>query len=125
MKKRYLLGAVAVTFFSFSSLKADFKPFDENGNMIRTGRGAEGKVGIVSTSKYEASKIGMDVLKKGGNAIDAAVAAGFALGVAEPNSSGLGGGGFMLIRIAKTGETVFIDFRESAKKFSTKNVGTR
>ncbi|MCQ9626392.1 gamma-glutamyltransferase [Cetobacterium somerae] len=118
MKKRYLLGAVAVTFFSFSSLKADFKPFDENGNMIRTGRGAEGKVGIVSTSKYEASKIGMDVLKKGGNAIDAAVAAGFALGVAEPNSSGLGGGGFMLIRIAKTGETVFIDFRERAPKNS-------
>lgn len=119
MKKSYLLGAVAIMFCSFGILKADFRPFDKNGEMIRTDRGAEGKVGVVSTGKYEASEIGMNILKKGGNAIDAAVAAGFALGVAEPNSSGLGGGGFMLIRIAKTGETVFIDFRERAPKNST------
>ncbi|MDD7410669.1 gamma-glutamyltransferase [Fusobacterium gastrosuis] len=96
-----------------------WKPFDENGEMIRTDRNAVGEVGVVSTSKYEASKIGRDILKQGGNAIDAAVAAGFALGVAEPNSSGLGGGGFMVIRSAKTGETIFIDFRERAPKNST------
>lgn len=96
-----------------------WKPFDENGEMIRTDRNAIGEVGVVSTSKYEASKIGRDILKQGGNAIDAAVAAGFALGVAEPNSSGLGGGGFMVIRSAKTGETIFIDFRERAPKNST------
>ncbi len=98
---------------------ADWKPYDKNGDMIRTDRGATGKVGVVSTSKVEASRIGAEILRKGGNAIDAAVAAGFALGVVEPNSSGLGGGGFMLIRIAKTGETVFIDFRERAPQKSS------
>lgn len=97
----------------------EWKPFDEKGEMIRTDREAYGKIGIVSTSKFEASKIGLDIIKKGGNAIDAAVAAGFALGVCEPNSSGLGGGGFMTIRIAKTGETIFIDFRERAPKKAT------
>lgn len=97
----------------------DWKPFDENGEMKRTDRNAVGEVGVVSTSKFEASKIGREILKKGGNAIDAAVAAGFALGVVEPNSSGLGGGGFMVIRSAKTGETIFIDFRERAPKNAT------
>lgn len=96
----------------------NWRPFDENGEMIRTDRNAVGEVGVVSTSKFEASKIGREILMKGGNAIDAAVAAGFALGVAEPNSSGLGGGGFMVIRSAKTGETIFIDFRERAPKNS-------
>lgn len=97
----------------------DWKPFDENGEMKRTDRNAVGEFGVVSTSKFEASKIGRDILKNGGNAIDAAVAAGFALGVVEPNSSGIGGGGFMVIRSAKTGETIFIDFRERAPKKST------
>lgn len=96
----------------------DWKPFDENGEMKRSDRDAIGEFGVVSTSKFEASKIGRDILIKGGNAIDAAVAAGFALGVVEPNSSGIGGGGFMVIRSAKTGETVFIDFRERAPKKS-------
>ena len=73
----------------------NWKPYDKNGEMIRTDRNATGKVGVVSTSKVEASRIGAEILRKGGNAIDAAVAAGFALGVVEPNSSGLGGGGFM------------------------------
>lgn len=103
---------------------ADWKPYDKNGDMIRTDRGATGKVGVVSTSKVEASRIGAEILRKGGNAIDAAVAAGFALGVVEPNSSGLGGGGFMLIRIAKTGETVFIDFRERAPQKSSPEMWT-
>lgn len=98
---------------------ADWKPFDENGEMIRTGRDAVGKVGVVATSKFEASRIGQEILMKGGNAIDAAVAAGFALSVCEPQSSGIGGGGFMMIRIAKTGETIFIDFRERAPKNAT------
>ena len=103
---------------------ANWKPYDKNGDMIRTDRGATGKVGVVSTSKVEASRIGAEILRKGGNAIDAAGAAGFALGVVEPNSSGLGGGGFMLIRIAKTGETVFIDFRERAPQKSSPEMWT-
>lgn len=97
----------------------NWKPYDANGNILRTDRDATGVNGVVSTGKYEATKIGVDIIKKGGNAIDAAVAVGFALGVCEPQSSGIGGGGFMVIRFAKTGETKFIDFREIAPKNAT------
>lgn len=82
-------------------------------------REARGSNGMVATAKEEASQIGIDILKQGGNAVDAAVAVGFALGVLEPNASGIGGGGFMLIRIAKTGEYKFIDYRETAANNAT------
>lgn len=81
---------------------------------INLNRDAKGKNGVVAAAKPEASQAGIDIMKKGGNAIDAAVATAFALGVVEPNASGIGGGGFMLVRFAKTGEEVFIDFRETA-----------
>lgn len=74
-------------------------------------REAYGKNGMVATANKEASAIGMDILKSGGNAIDAAVAVGFALGALEPNASGIGGGGFLLYKPAG-GESVFLDFRE-------------
>jgi len=77
-------------------------------------RDTKGLNGVVAAAKPEASQVGVEILKKGGNAVDAAVAVGFALGVLEPNASGLGGGGFMLIRMADTGKTVVIDFREVA-----------
>lgn len=97
-------------------MDTDFRSFDGSGRMIRIGRDAVGENGIVSTGKYDASKAGLDILEKGGNAIDAAVAAGFALGVCEPNASGLGGGGFMTLRLAETGKSTFIDFREIAPR---------
>ena len=96
-----------------------FRPFDENGNMIRSGRACTGKQGVVSSGRAEASQIGRDILAQGGNAIDAAVAVAFALGVCEPNASGIGGGGFMLLRDGKTGKTVFLDFREYAPAAAT------
>lgn len=70
--------------------------------------------GIVAAATPESAKIGVEILKKGGNAVDAAVAVGFALGVLEPNASGLGGGGYMLLKLASTNEEIFIDFREVA-----------
>ncbi len=97
----------------------DFVLFDKDGQTLRTGRDATGEQGIVSTSKYEASKIGRQIIEEGGNAIDAAVAAAFALGLVEPNSSGIGGGGFMTLYLAETGETQFIDFRECAPAAAT------
>jgi len=92
----------------------DWKPYDANGQIKRDDRDGNGANGVVSTGKYEASKIGAEIIKAGGNAVDAAVAVGFALGVCEPQSSGIGGGGFMLIHSAETGENVFVDFREPA-----------
>ena len=83
------------------------------GEIVHTGgRDAVGENGVVSTGREDATRIGIDILKAGGNAIDAAVAIGFALGVSEQQSSGIGGGGFMTVRFAETGEVVFIDFRD-------------
>ena len=76
---------------------------------------AIGKNGAVSSSSSHASQVGIDVLKSGGNAIDAAIAVGFALSVTFPNAGNLGGGGFMVVRTAE-GDVNTIDFREVAPK---------
>ena len=76
------------------------------------GRDATGRNAVIATGRAECTEIGLEILKQGGNAVDAAVAVGFALGVCEQQSSGIGGGGFMTLRLADTGETVFIDFRD-------------
>jgi len=77
-------------------------------------RNCIGHNAVVSTARIEASEIGINILKSGGNYIDAAVAVGFALGVCEPSTSGLGGGGFMVIKEGKKNDAIFIDFREVA-----------
>jgi len=69
--------------------------------------------GMVVSSHYLASQVGVDILKKGGNAVDAAIATGFALAVTLPGAGNIGGGGFMLVRLAN-GETRAFDFREKA-----------
>ena len=74
---------------------------------------AVGKNGVVVSTQAEASQVGLQVLQDGGNAIDAAVAVGYALAVSDPCCGNLGGGGFMLARMADGTET-FINFRETA-----------
>lgn len=75
--------------------------------------------GVVSASHPAASAAGARMLAAGGNAIDAAVAIQFALNVVEPQSSGIGGGGFMMVHIAHTGQTYIVDSRERAPRAAT------
>ena len=69
--------------------------------------------GMVVSSHYLASQVGVEILKRGGNAVDAAIATGFALAVVHPSAGNIGGGGFMLVRKAN-GEVRAFDFREKA-----------
>ncbi len=77
--------------------------------------------GMVVTTQHLASEVGVEVLKNGGNAVDAAVAVGYALAVVYPTAGNIGGGGFMTIRL-KDGKTTFLDFRERAPLGSTKTM---
>ncbi len=74
---------------------------------------ATGSQGLVASANREATEAGVETLRRGGNAVDAAVAVGYALGVGDPYHSGIGGGGFMLIRLAN-GDLHAVDFREMA-----------
>ncbi|PCI46555.1 MAG: gamma-glutamyltransferase [Alphaproteobacteria bacterium] len=73
-----------------------------------------GKNGMVVSQRAVASQVGADILKNGGNAVDAAVAVGFALAVTLPRAGNLGGGGFMLVHLAKENKTIALDYREMA-----------
>ena len=84
-------------------------------------RPTHGPHAIVASVHELASRAGVEMLRSGGNAIDAAVATGFALAVVHPQAGNLGGGGFLLLRNA-TGETHFIDFREKAPAAATANM---
>ncbi|MBN9674097.1 gamma-glutamyltransferase [Roseibium aggregatum] len=70
--------------------------------------------GMVASQEAVATRVGVEILKKGGNAVDAAIATGFALAVTLPRAGNLGGGGFMLIHLNETGETRALDYREKA-----------
>lgn len=77
--------------------------------------------GMVVTAQHLATQVGVDVLKRGGNAVDAAVAVGYALAVTYPAAGNLGGGGFMTLQLAD-GRKTFLDFREVAPLAATANM---
>lgn len=82
---------------------------------------AVGVHGAVSSAEAHASRIGLEVLRQGGNAIDAAVAVGFALAVTHPSAGNIGGGGFMVVRLAD-GTTAAFDYRERAPSAATRDM---
>src|SRR3954470_24384837 len=77
--------------------------------------------GIVASTNEVASQVGVDIMKRGGNAVDAAIAVAFALAVTHPAAGNLGGGGFMMIRL-KDGRTTAIDYREMAPAAAHRDV---
>lgn len=79
----------------------------------RTAQPVRATHAMVVTNQHLATKVGLDVLRQGGNAVDAAVAVGFALAVVDPCCGNIGGGGFLTARLAD-GRTLFLDFRERA-----------
>src|SRR6202040_2533950 len=78
--------------------------------------------GMVVAQEKIAAQIGADVLRRGGNAVDAAVATGFAMAVTYPRAGNIGGGGFMIIHSAERHEDVAIDYRETAPAAMTRDI---
>lgn len=114
--KRISLTVLSICLFVFSF----FLPVSQvNANESHGSKVAVGKDGMVATAHPLASEVGADVLKKGGNAVDAAVAIQYALNVTEPMMSGIGGGGFMMVYDGKTKETSIINSRERAPQGAT------
>jgi gamma-glutamyltranspeptidase/glutathione hydrolase len=83
---------------------------------------ATARNGVVVSVSGEASDTGMAVLARGGNAVDAAIATAFALAVTYPAAGNIGGGGFMMVHLAKTSETVCVEYRETAPAAATKEI---
>lgn len=94
----------------------------QQGSGTPTAQVANARHGMVASQEEKATRIGVDVLRRGGNAVDAAVAVGFALAVSLPKAGNIGGGGFMLVHLADRNANVAIDYREAAPAATTPDI---
>ena len=115
IKHKRLLSLILTFSFLFLLLPARKETLAASRASVR------GKQGMVASQHELASKIGVEIMKKGGNAVDAAIATGLALAVVYPEAGNLGGGGFMVIRL-KDGRTTAIDYREMAPAKASRNM---
>lgn len=104
------------------SLHAQTKPLPAPSMTRMKAQAVTGQNGMVVTDDAIATHVGVEILQKGGNAVDAAVAVGFALAVTFPNAGNIGGGGFMLVRLADGNRIIAIDYRETAPFAATKDI---
>ncbi|GAA5795294.1 hypothetical protein HPULCUR_000649 [Helicostylum pulchrum] len=111
-----LASAVSVSFLLYNPSRSSLdSPALFQGHIVK------GTKGAVAVESEECSNIGVEILKKGGNAVDAAIASTLCIGVVDSFATGIGGGGFMLIR-SPNGTFEFIDFRETAPKAATEDM---
>jgi gamma-glutamyltranspeptidase/glutathione hydrolase len=89
---------------------------------IRPAQAIHARNGMVVAQEQRAARVGVEILDRGGNAVDAAVAVGFAMAVTYPRAGNLGGGGFMVIHLAASNENVAIDYRETAPAAATRTM---
>ncbi|TNH06681.1 gamma-glutamyltransferase [Testudinibacter sp. TR-2022] len=131
-KKSFVITSLALSIFSASimttAVAANVIPTQTQQASIRYDQSMDifhpiyAKNGMVATEQALATQVGLDILKQGGNAVDAAVAVGFALAVVLPNAGNIGGGGFMVVYDAKTKQSVALDFREMAPLKATRDM---
>ena len=128
MTRRLFLLIAAIVSFSSISLIADAQAqnpaeYKERAETEKSWpkEAVRGAHGMVATDEELASRAGVEILQKGGNAVDAAVATTFALAVVEPAAGNIGGGGFMLVRMAD-GRSSFLDYREVAPGKATRDM---
>jgi gamma-glutamyltranspeptidase/glutathione hydrolase len=110
---RRILGLALVASFGLPLSAAAAQDIDPSWPLADSSRIVEGARAVVVSGHPIASQVGRDILARGGTAVDAAVAVGFALAVVHPEAGNIGGGGFMLIRLG-TGEASALDYRETA-----------
>src|SRR5438477_969829 len=114
----FLLGLTPTLALGQVAPESRDRPHDVQGWPTQAVRASHG---MVTTDEELGSEAGVEILKRGGNAVDAAVATAFALAVVEPAAGNIGGGGFMLIRLAN-GKTTFLDYREVAPGKATRDM---
>src|SRR3989440_7418664 len=117
---RFLLFSV-IAFGLMSTHIAPFSAIDQTTAIAASRDPVRARHGIVASTNQVASQVGVDIMKRGGNAVDAAIAVAFALAVTHPAAGNLGGGGFMMIRL-RSGKTTAIDYREMAPAAATRNI---
>lgn len=110
---------MALPLLSSPSLYADEAPIF---SQMATAQPVWAKHGMVASQETLASRTGVEILKQGGNAVDAAVAVAFSLAVTLPRAGNIGGGGFMLVHLAKENKTIAIDYREMAPSKAKKDI---
>src|SRR5882762_4921770 len=114
-----VLAAIAAAISPAANAQTPARPAEESKTWPQ--QAVRGSHGMVATDESLGSQVGVEVMKRGGNAVDAAVAVAFALAVVEPAAGNIGGGGFMLIRLAD-GRTTFFDYREVAPGKATRDM---
>lgn len=115
--KRTILLALTLVFLLTSVSMAGCTPATDYTDL--SVRDFVGKNGIVTAANPYAAKVGLDILQQGGNAFDAAVAVSFAMGVVEPDATGIGGGGLMIAYNVNSKQSMFYNFREFAPANAT------